>query len=55
MRKRQTQRIDPEAIVGRTARTAGMFEGEPRKEEGFKTMPFIMKDGKIYKNETNKE
>jgi len=27
-----------------------MFEGEPRKEEGFKTMKLIMKDGKIYKN-----
>jgi imidazolonepropionase-like amidohydrolase len=27
-----------------------MFEGKPRKEEGFKTMPFIMKDGKVYKN-----
>ena len=27
-----------------------MFEGEPRVEEGFKMMPLIMKDGKIYKN-----
>ena len=27
-----------------------MFEGEPRTEEGFEKMPFIMKDGKIYKN-----
>jgi imidazolonepropionase-like amidohydrolase len=27
-----------------------MFEGEPRTEEGFKKMPFIMKDGKVYKN-----
>ena len=28
-----------------------MFEGEPRTDEGFTTMPFIMKNGKIYKNE----
>ena len=27
-----------------------VFEGERRTEEGFKTMPLIMKDGKIYKN-----
>lgn len=30
-----------------------MFEGEPRTEEGFKKMPFIMKDGKVYKNTLN--
>jgi imidazolonepropionase-like amidohydrolase len=27
-----------------------VLEGKPRTEKGFKTMPFIMKDGKIYKN-----